>query len=166
MLERVTETREIVFDLYLWFFSGEEEELQGVQSRLDFTLDPELTFPRPTPGTFSVDFDSDYASDKPGWVYRVSDIPDGSTLWTFGGEKTWQSSPDVRKSFEDNPLLSEWVFFSRLSAAVEVSYEWDFEDEAGMEDFSDSVGKPVFESLTLNPEIIQLSEYVIQSYDY
>ena len=75
-------------------------------------------------------------------------------------------SPDVRKSFEDNPLLSEWVFFSRLSAAVEVSYEWDFEDEAGMEDFSDSVGKPVFESLTLNPEIIQLSEYVIQSYDY
>ena len=166
MLERVTETREIVFDLYLWFFSGREEELQDVQRKLDFTLDSALTSPSPVPDTFFVDFDSDYADDKPGWVSRVYDIPEGHTLWTFGGEKTWQVSPDGRKEFEDNPMLTEWLLFSRLAASVDVTYEWDFADEAGMEDFTESIGKPIFESLMLLPGDLQLSEFVIQSYDY
>lgn len=166
MLERVTETREVVFDLYLWFFSGEQVELQDVQKRLTFELDPTLNFPSPSRNTFLVDFFSDYAEDKPGWVSRLSDIPDGETLWTFGGEKTWQVSRDIRTEYEGNLELTEWVLFSRVVAGVEVTYEWDFEDEDAMENFTDSIGKPIFESLTLFPGSLQVTEYVMQAYDY
>lgn len=166
MLETITETREIVFDLYLWFFSEKEEGLHTLQRKLRFELDSSLQRPRPSPNTLSADFESEYAEDKPGWVAKTVDIPDEETLWTWGKEITWQASPDLVETFRQDPAQSEWLLFSRIALEVEVTYQWDFDDEEQMENFSESIGGSIWKSLSLVVENLSASEFVLQAYDY
>jgi hypothetical protein len=57
------------------------------------------------------------------------------------------------------------MFFSRVALTVEVDYEWDFDDEVGMENFTDSIARPIFESIEMDVSGLSATEYLIQPYE-
>ena len=164
-MKHTTESRDVIFDVYLWFYSDETADYDLIKEALRFSLNPVSPVPKIQTQSAVFDFDSDYADDKPGWISPLSEIRDGEVLWTWGNEKHWLASQDTADEYISDTSLEPWLFFSRVALTVEVDYEWDFDDEVGMENFTETIVEPIFKSIELDVSGLPATEFVIQSFE-
>jgi hypothetical protein len=151
--------------VYLWFYSDETADYDLIREALRFSLNPVSPVPKIQTHSAVFDFDSDYADDKPGWISPLSEVGDSEVIWTWGNEKHWSASKDTLDRYSSHARLEPWMFFSRVALTVEVDYEWDFDDEVGMENFTDSIARPIFESIEMDVSGLSATEYLIQPYE-
>jgi hypothetical protein len=113
--------------------------------------------------TISVDFDSDWAGDKPGFITSMSDMV---------GQTRWITDPEVDERFPDTidqclgqGNLQEWYYFSRVVVEVDSKFEWDFDDEDGMSQYDEEIKYPFFRGLRLGFQDLKVASYNLALYN-
>ena len=165
MVEKVNDNHLYVFDVILWFFHDGEPDYDWVQSQLELSVLENAKQPRVFSSSATFDFDSDYSSDKPGWLERVTQLSDEEVFWSVGGETRWAASDEAMQKYSTNDRSNLWVFFGRVALEVDIEYEWDFEDENAFADIDSKIHGTVFRCIGLGLGTLQASEYVIQPYE-
>jgi hypothetical protein len=166
LLERVTEDREIMFDLHLWFYTSGEPSLESIQRRLVFSLAPQREVPSIDLSTVTFTFMPHTGPDGRGWMEKVSEISDDEVLWISGQEIEWVASEEVFDKLSVANELEEWCLVTRVSLDLEATYEWDFDEEEDFSKLEDFLDRPIFEGLRLDFGNIQATRYVIQPSGY
>jgi len=145
------------------FFIPADFNLTEVQSSLGFRTQGLPENPKYFPETISVDFENDWADDKPGYLVPMSQI---------AGEVFFPSSPTVSEAFPETVQkcagkngLDEWFYFSRVLIEVDRRFEWDFDDEEGMENYDEKIKFPFFQALRLEFKNLMVANYSLDFYE-
>jgi hypothetical protein len=148
VLETHSTTRELVIDLRIQFYIPKDFDLSNVVEKLDFYVVDLPEHPRFFPETLQVDFESDYAEDKPGFMAPMEEM---------NGTDYYPSSNEIFEIFESavdkcsgNPDYEEWFLFCRVLVEMDTEYEWDFDDEERLDDFFEEIQLPLFNSMRLS----------------
>lgn len=157
MIETVKDSSQFILDLRVQFFIRKELRLEEVQDKLSFRTIEAVTKVRYFSETMTVDFDSDWAHDKPGFLAPMSEM-DGELFWP-GSEVVEELFTETMDEFADNEEFTEWLYFSRVLVEIDSEYEWDFSDEPGMENFDEAIKYPFFRSLRLEFKDLQVARY-------
>jgi hypothetical protein len=87
-------------------------------------------------------------------------------LWISGQEIEWVASEEVFDKLSVANVLEEWCLVTRVSLDLEVTYEWDFDDDEDFSKLNDYLDRPIFEGLRLDFGNLQATRYVIQPSGY
>lgn len=146
MLEKVRETRELVFDLYLNYYSSDEPENHKIDSEVKFEIVSQPEKMRIFPETYRLDFESEWAGDKPGYIVPAAEKRD---VLIYPKTGFYESEFDEKYILEQielaGPGAKEWLYFSRVLIEIDSEYVWDFDDEEGMSNFNEEVLDPIFD---------------------
>jgi hypothetical protein len=163
MLETHEARHEFIFDLRVQFFIPKNYPLEEVQSKFSFYTDGLPDHPLYLPETITLDFDSDWAEDKPGFLVPISDMA-GESFWPAYREVDGYF-PETADECSGRDDLEEWFYFCRVLIEVDSKYDWDFSDEEGMEEFDEKIKYPFFDALRLNFKDLKVTSYNLGFYD-
>lgn len=167
MQEKVRETRQLVFDLYMNFFYEGEPEWSEITQRVSFRFlqQPEksVVFPE----TYKLIFDSVWATDKPGFLAPAAEIGE-FTVWQIAGCRGWDASAKEFELAEHSAGKNsrQFTFFCRVLIEVDSEYRWDFDDEESLSTFNDQVTDPVFECFELDCGDLPVVSYFMNPYEF
>lgn len=156
MLEVHSDTAEFLADLKVSLFCSEEETLMDVKSQLSFVLNSDPTSSIFLPETMTVDWD-DLAEED---------------LFVFMPEVNKFFAPGAPSYEAAEAKASEWSalgftnIYLRVKALIEIErrYEWDFDDEEGMEHFEEKVNGPFYDGLGVNFGELRANWYDLRCY--
>lgn len=146
MLEKHHENLEFVVDLRVQFFLEPSESPEQAESELSLQMLDFSIHPRVFPNTLSVDWDYGLDDDQK-YFCKVEDVA-GEHFWP-GSEYVEFDFPSALARAESSPPMEEWLMFARLYFTVDAEFDWDFEDEEGMELYFEKIQVPIFNSLRL-----------------
>lgn len=92
MLEAHEVRHEFIFDVRVQFFIPKDYPLEEVQPKFIFYTEGLPSHPLYFPETMALDFDNDWAEDKPGFLAPMSEM---------AGESFWPGSPEVDRYFPE-----------------------------------------------------------------
>ena len=148
MLEHHKERFDFICDLTLRYFSDAEPEKHGIRESLKLSSAGANLGPTYFPDTMAIDFDSDWAEDRPGFL-ATADSMIGEIVYPRGISLEWEPASQqltgINKDAKPGEL--EWYWFGVVSIQVDVEFYWDFDDEAGMDRYDSLIKEPFFYSL-------------------
>lgn len=167
MLETIRETREFVFDLHIVYFDERDPGRHGLRDNLKFNIVNPPSNQKVFLETFKVDFDSDWADDKPAFIHILDESAPVLTR-PFTGFTEWFAPEEQIEKFnlEFGPKAKIWYSFSRILVEVDSEYEWDFEDEENLSNFDESIKDPIFESINFSFGDLKASYFLINPYEF
>ena len=152
-----------LIDLRVQFFFDPTGDLDSIPSKLTFVAEGLPESPKYHPETISVDFESDWAEDDPAFM---------ATMDEMNGARYFPYEPSLEKDFPEtvsaclsNPALTEYFFFSKVVVEVDAEFDWDFEDEDGMEFYDEKIKHPFFNSLRLDFGDLHVHKYILELHD-
>ena len=156
MIESHSDTAEFLADLKVSLFCNEKDTLKDVKNQLSFVLEPDSKSSIFLAETMTVDWN--WAADEDHFVL----MPEVNRFYAPGAVE--YEAAEAKSS--EWSALGFTNLYLRVKALIEIDrrYEWDFDDEEGMDDFEEKVNGPFYVGLRPNFGDLRAAWYDLSCY--